>query len=179
MNGPVQEYSYDLTGYDYRPALNIVAARIFPAWARLWTHAFWAILTVFGLRIAGAAAGPLQVPALWLYIGYAAFVAASFLIGLKANRMRMAAYAAAPSRTGQVRLRLDDDGLHQETPALRSTYEWTHLADALPGRDGLLVLIGPGEVLPIPATAFSGPEEQAQVLADLKRRIGARQGASA
>lgn len=176
---PTRELHFDLTGFNYLAAARYLERRqTSNAWV-LWTYLFWAILAVFGSRIVAAAAGPLGLPVLGMEIGFAIFVIGSFCLNWLAQAQRWKRQSRAPAYVGPVRLVIDDEGVHTHTQTGRTTRFWHGLHGAMPGPDGLMVLLAPEQFLPIPAAAFASPAEQAEVLADLQSRIRAAKGASA
>lgn len=164
--------SYPLAGYDYGAACGLLTARLLPA--RHQRHAFLILLAVLLLFWVGQLMGA--------HLGYgvggyavAAFLAAGLVLWIAAFRRRQArlwaAFADAPARRGTTTLTVDDEGMTFSTDGSRSTLFWSGIADIIEGKDGLLVLPGDMEFIPIPDRAFASEADKRALLADLRARL--------
>ncbi len=82
----------------------------------------------------------------------------------------------APARTGMTTLTVDDEGMTFTTDSSRSTIFWSGIVDIIEGKDGLLVLPGDIEFIPIPSKAFTNEAEQQAMLTDLRARLAKATG---
>lgn len=158
-----------LADYDYSALCRPLFRRLMPAFAPLaWLAA---ALFLLGILLPGwldraYGTGHRIWPGLLLAAGVALYVGLLFYRG----RLSWRAMREAPLRQGISTIVLGDEGVDIRSTGTRTFIEWFVLVDVVEGRDGLLLLTGDMEALPVPAHAI--PEGMTQDA--LKAHIAAR-----
>ncbi len=174
--------SYDLAGYDNKAACAVTRKRVLPGYMRngMLIYLMFVIVlyvTMLVLQRQAPALARYSAPLLLLVL----FGGAGLMLwtGLRARARMWRAVDQGRLRQGPTELLADSDGLTISTPLVRTTVDWRAVLDVIPGRDGLLILVGEMEFFSVPASAFADDAAQTAVMQQLRAYVAARNEAAA
>lgn len=173
MSGKAPTLTFSLAGYDHRTACGLLTRRLLPAYLR---HLCWVLLAVVAALLLAVL---VAVNHGYRFSGYQAYLVAAAIIAIlilgqrKQRSLLWRAVEQSPLRVGPMRVDLGVEGLTLSWTTGHSTYFWNALVDAVPSKDGLLILLGDMDYIPIPASAFADGADQAATLEQLQTRIRA------
>lgn len=184
MTEAPQKLSYTVAGYDDRAANGLLIRRLLPSRQRdaNTRYAFLLLLAITFTFWVSQVLGPRLGNSAYVYfLGILLLAVPIFWIAaFRGQRSRvLAAFANAPAWRGTTALSTTDEGLTFATDGSRSTLFWSGIADTIEGKDGLLVLPGDAEFIPIPASAFKSEAEKHATLSDLRARLARTKGEDA
>ncbi|MCV2864785.1 YcxB family protein [Defluviimonas sp. WL0075] len=178
MSQPERSFSFTLDGYDHQATCGQLTRRLMPWGLR---HAGLLFVVILAIGLLGA---HLAVRLGYRSRGFEFFVifGAAYLFLLAALRRRRErlwqAVADAPTRSGAIALTTSEDGITLASATSRSTVFWPGIIDIIPGKDGLLIMIGAMDYIPIPSRAFRDPTDQQDTLSELRAQLVASRGAA-
>lgn len=168
--------TYDLAGYDNRAACAVTRRRVLPGYMRNAVLLYLVFVVVLYLALIALQASGLELPrSLGLFAIVAVFGGAGLMmwIAVRKQARLWRAVDQGKLRQGPTELLADRDGLTISTPLVRTVLDWRAVLDVIPGRDGLLILVGELEFFSVPASAFTDEAGRAAVMEQLRAYVAA------
>lgn len=170
------DVTFNLRDYNHQQACRVLTRRLIPAAYRyaLLGYLIFLIAAIVAITLLNKAGVRISVAAIYALFG-ASWLLIIFVLRQR-RRILWNAVQSAPARLEIMDLVVTDTCLTLVSAGGTYSVNWPYVVDAVPAPDGILVLLGGMDYLPVPAAAFADKAAEAAFLALIKERIATNAG---
>lgn len=179
MNMKPFTLTFDLGNYNHRAACRIMTASVLPASLRYAGIGFIAFCMLLPFLTWAAAKAGFPLGPIWVF-GPLLLAWLALMFALRKKQMALwTAVQKSPIRAGQSEMKVDESGITLSNLAGSTRVNWPYIAGAVEAPDGILILLGGMDYLPVPASAFPDKAALDACLTVIRTQVTASQGAIA